>query len=364
MSAAPIADELNRSVTAEDMARIWEYVLEQSPIDPHDNFFDLGGDSLLAIRIFAEIAHRTGRELPITTIYDAPTAAALVSLLERGARPTSSPLVLLKPGADETPLFILHGLGGTVVELAALGRHMPCDRPIYAVQARGLDGSERPLDRLEDMAQYYLAAVRERQPHGPYALAGYSFGGLIALEMAQRLLEAGERTAIVACLDTYVHPRYWPLSARIDVLFRKARRRIRRIVTSAGGQASAGGRDQTKGGGNQPARAPVQYDNSIRRLFPVDLTLPTPLQLVYQSGLAALSRHQLRYYPGKLVYFKATDSVQYPSNPTSMWRRFVSDFELHKVSGNHLEMIGPNAKDLAAKLSRCVDQALHMEHRS
>lgn len=364
MSAAPIADELNRYVTAEDMARIWEYVLEQSPIYPHDNFFDLGGDSLLAIRLFAEIARRTGRELPITTIYDAPTAAALSSLLERGAQPTSSPLVLLKPGSDDAPLFILHGLGGTVVELAPLGRHMPCNRAVYAVQARGLDGSEPPLDRLEDMAQYYLAAIRERQPHGPYALAGYSFGGLIALEMAQRLLEAGERTAIVACLDTYVHPRYWPLSARIDVLLRKARRRIRRAMNMPRAQTPAVDREQTNAGGNQPARAPVQYDDSIRRLFPVDLTLPTPLQLVYRSGLAALSRHQLRYYPGRVVYFKATDSVQYPGNPTSMWRRFVGDFELHKVKGNHLEMIGPNAKDLAAKLSRCVDHALRMEHRS
>jgi len=131
-----------------------------------------------------------------------------------------TPLVLLKYGTGD-PLFIVHGLGGAVAELAPLGRLMPSLRPVYAIQARGVDGDEPPFDSLVDMANYYLDNLKDVQPRGPYLLAGYSFGGVVAFEMAQQLAKAGEKVALLAMLDSYTHPRSWPLDSRIGVLWRR-----------------------------------------------------------------------------------------------------------------------------------------------
>src|SRR5260370_4691198 len=163
---------------------MWPRQLRRSAIRPDENFFDLGGASLLARAVGLEIAAATGRELPITTIYDAPTIDALAALLEDERTPQYCPLVLLKPGADMAPLFIVHGLGGNVVEILPLANRIETPRPIYGIQARGVDGIELPLQRVEDMAEAYLDAIRTVQPNGPYFLAGYSFGGLVAFEMA------------------------------------------------------------------------------------------------------------------------------------------------------------------------------------
>jgi len=134
---------------------IWERVLKHSAIHPDENFFDLGGDSLLALALFLEIEKQTGRKLPITIIYDAPTIASLAKVLQKSdTLPKISPLVLLKPGVDAPPLFMMHGLGATVIGLFELGKRMPSSHPIYGVQPRGSDGVEAPDERLEDMAHY------------------------------------------------------------------------------------------------------------------------------------------------------------------------------------------------------------------
>ena len=161
------------------LTAIWERVLQRSPIEIEDNFFDCGGDSLLAVHVFIEIMKETGRELPITTIYDAPTIAALAALLDGAPATPFSPLVLAKSGSGAPPFFLVHGMGGTVMQLTQLGKLIDYEGPVYAIQPRGLDGLEPPIDSVDEMAAYYLRAIFEIQPHGPYLLAGYSFGGMV-----------------------------------------------------------------------------------------------------------------------------------------------------------------------------------------
>src|SRR5205809_2721927 len=203
---------------ADVLTPIWQHVLQLSSVSVEENFFDLGGDSSLALELFNEIARACGRELPPVTIYHAATIAALADLLEQPTTPQLPPLVLLKPGTQAPPIFITHGLGGSVMDFYQVVKQMQLPHAIHGMQAKGIDGVEEPFERIEDMAQFYLDAIREVQPQGPYLLVGYSLGGLVTLEMAQRLTEAGERVALLAMLDSCPSIRYLSAGQRIRLV--------------------------------------------------------------------------------------------------------------------------------------------------
>ncbi len=212
------------SSLAEVLTPIWERVLLRPGIRVDDNFFDLGGDSLLAVQLFSEIARVSGRELAPVTIYCAPTIAALAEILEEPSAPRFPPLLQLKEGVG-APIFLAHGLGGTAMDFFQLVKHLKTQRPIYGMQAKGTDGVDEPFDRIEDLAQFYLNAIKELQPHGPYFLVGYSLGGLVMLEMAQRLTENGEKIALLAMLESYPHPKFLSLKQRVRLGSRLANQR-------------------------------------------------------------------------------------------------------------------------------------------
>ncbi len=148
----------------EVLTSIWQRVLQISSVDVHDDFFDLGGDSSLALQLFNEIAQACNRELPPVTIYQARTISALAALLEQPAAPRFPALVLLREGVKSPPIFLAHGLGGSAMDFFQPARHIQSDHPIYGLQAKGSDGLEDPLDRVENMAEFWLEAIREVQP--------------------------------------------------------------------------------------------------------------------------------------------------------------------------------------------------------
>lgn len=192
------------------VTRIWESAFGRSPIGPHDSFFDLGGDSLLGVELSLEIQRATEREIPVFQFYESPTIAGTVALLTANSPVSYSPLVKLRDGDTRQPLFIVHGRGGGVISLTALANRIDHDGAIYGLQARGFGRSEAALTRVEDMAKIYLDAIRSVRPHGPYCLAGFSFGGLVAVEMTRMLQAAGEATAAPILIDTPVHINRWP----------------------------------------------------------------------------------------------------------------------------------------------------------
>ena len=203
------------SAMVEVLTPIWQRVLQLPSVGVDDNFFDLGGDSALALELFHQIALAGGRELPPVMIYHAPTITALAAALERPETPSIPALVQLKAGAEDQPVFIAHGLGGSALDFFQVVKYIEMPKAIYGLQAKGIDGAEEPLDRIEDMAAYYLEALDQLQTQGSSILIGYSFGGLIALEMAQRLSEAGKKVALLVLIDTYPHPRFLPPGQRL-----------------------------------------------------------------------------------------------------------------------------------------------------
>ena len=216
---------------------IWQRVLQQSSVHVEDNFFDLGGDSSLALQLFNEIAKACGRELPPVTIYQAPTITALAALLDQPTTSRFPPLVLMKAGTEQPPVFLAHGLGGSVMDFFQPVKYIQTEHPIYGLQAKGIDGVDEPFERIEDMAQFHLDAIRELQPHGPYLLIGYSLGGLVALEMAHVLSAMGEKVGLLAMLDAYPHMSHLSLGQRLRIRARRARRGLQ-FVGDLGGSAS------------------------------------------------------------------------------------------------------------------------------
>jgi len=197
-----VADPTND--TEQFLANIWKDLLGYDQISVHDNFFDLGGSSLLALALFAQIDKRFGKKLPLATLYEAPTIEQLTNILcEEEWTASWSSLVEIQPVGSKPPLFLIHGAGGNVLIYRDLVRYLGNDQPVYGLQSQGLDGKQPILTTIEDMASQYLKEIRAVQPKGPYLLGGYCMGGTVALEIAQQLHGFGEEVAFLALLETY-----------------------------------------------------------------------------------------------------------------------------------------------------------------
>lgn len=314
---------------------IWRRALQRSDIGVDDNFFDLGGDPASASLIFSEIARVTGRELSPLTIYQAPTIAEIAPLITQKGLPLLKPAVQLRRGSSGSPIFFAHGLNGSVMEFFGLLKHIESWQPLFGLQTKGIEGLSEPLDRIEDMAAFYLDAIREIQPRGPYALVGYSLGGLVVLEMARRLLEKGQGPSLLVMIDSYPHFCYLPVAQKARIVGR----RLRRFTSSRLSQE-----------GNRSGSTPIrpQFGRSFART----------MQSVNERAEQALFRYRPRFYEGRIKFLKAEISTEFADNPVEIWSKLVSEVEVEVVPGDHLEMLAKYASNLGAILSRYFGEVL------
>ncbi|TLY32385.1 MAG: hypothetical protein E6K56_03340, partial [Ignavibacteria bacterium] len=210
------------------LIKIWRDVLCVRLVDLHDNYFELGGTSLLAVRLFSRIETAFNVKLPLSTLFEAQTVEELAHVLRRGNPAAAPTLIAIQPGGSRPRFFCIHAAGGNVLIYRALSRHLGPDQPLYGLQAQGLDGERPCLTRVEDMAALYVREIRQFQPHGPYLLGGYCLGGTIALEMAQQLRKQNESVGLLALFDTMNWSRVRTLS-----LWGKARHRGWRLIFHA-----------------------------------------------------------------------------------------------------------------------------------
>lgn len=159
------------------LTSIWQGLLGLPSISPDQNYFDLGGDSSLAVQMFAQIEKAFQVKLPLATLYEAPTIAELAAILQSEVSDARwSPLVPVQPNGSRPKFFCFHGAGGNVLSYRELSLHLGNDQPFYGLQCQGLDGTSPLLTRVEDMASIYVKAIRKVQPDGPYFLGGYCMG--------------------------------------------------------------------------------------------------------------------------------------------------------------------------------------------
>ena len=312
---------------------MWQRLLQVQSIGLDDNFFDLGGDSALAVQLFSEISETFGQQFPPVMIYHVPTIASLATLLEKHTTPELTPLILLKEGSQGPPVFIASGLGGGPAEFFQLAKFVRALNPIYGLQPKGIEGFDQPCERIEDMADFYLNAVRRFQQNGPYILAGYSLGGLVTLEMAHQLISQGEKVALLVMIDSYPDIKTLAPTHFLQLLSQRVRRRF----TSIG----------------QPPRTEIRLgglpnQDSISTFAPA-------FERVRDAAYRALRRYKPTYYPGKVRFIRASEVTDFPEDPKTAWSPLIRTLDVETVTGNHLSMLTIHYEKLASVLDNYLE---------
>jgi len=338
--------------TAETLTLIWQRVLQRSPIGPKERFFDVGGTEEQAHLLFSEIAQVFGRQLPTSTLGRVPTIAGLAALLDGSIISAgSSPFIQIKAGSQKPPIFITHGLCGTA-QFSGLAMQIRTGHPIYGIQGKGIDGIEEPFERVEDMAEFYLEALENLCPQGPYILIGYSFGGLVALEMAQRL-ETQNEVALLVLLDAYPHPRYyaWPERMRLSVTRVNGHlNEMRQLPFASAFSYFLTGLSRRL----HIAGASEQSDGSAELL-----SLPfgeSALRRVKQKAYLAYESYRPSFYRGKIHFITTQTKSFFPEDPAAVWGSLTADLQVEVIPGNHLNIVTTEFKDLAAVLTRYIEE--------
>ena len=341
VTAAAKARPADGNCIGQKVARVWQEVLQMPVGGPEDDFFDVGGDSLKAIQFVFDLERALGRELSLTLITEAPKFAKLCEALQKDRTTLYVPLVTLKPGDGSPPVFIIHGLGGNVAGLVPMTRRITYPGEVIGIQARGLAGKDLPLATVEAMAVEYLREVKTRQPDGPYNLCGYSFGGLVAFEMARRLRESGDEVALVGLFDTMMSPLRWPLRSWLSVV-------RGRVVRFAAGVIA-------KPIHTWPAAVWKTGYRACAKLRGFLKSAPTRVLKVKASALIASARYRPGFYPGNLTLFTPAEREFGLPSVQMIWRKHAGALSTIETAGDHWTMFSPpNAESAAASLTHCL----------
>jgi amino acid adenylation domain-containing protein len=332
---------------------IWESVLGVRPVGRTHNFFDLGGHSVLAAKAFARMEKTLGTALPLATLFQAPTVEKLARVIRNSNwKPLWSSLVAIRPAGSTPPFFFVHPIGGNVLNFAGFCGHFGPDRPIYGLQARGLNGEEAPHTLVEEMAKDYIRGIRSVQPEGPYLIGGFSAGGVVAFEMAQQLSAAGQHVATLALLDTLIlipHVADGPLGARIGRWLRTAKMNFRYATRMRLPEFLS-----RKSTNFRMRRKLLTWQ--IREKL--GLTVQ-PARLSAEEGfLLAIRRYIPRPYHGNATLFRAGDGSHYPESKLGWEGLIEGDLDVQQVSGDHDTILQePHIGMLARLLEGCLEQA-------
>jgi aspartate racemase len=349
-----------RDNTEEQLTRLWETVLGVKSVGIRDNFFELGGHSLLAARLFAQIENRFARNLPLATLFQAPTIEQLAAVLtETESTHSWASLVPIQPNGSKPPLFCIHACGPHVFIYRPLVRHLNGNQPVYGLQAQGIDGQREPFTRIADMAAHYIKEIREFQPHGPYYLLGDTLAGLFALEMAQQLVEQGEEVGLLAMIDTFC-----PLRPSLGRRFACHLIHLRELgignYVLAGARAVRNrlARKITKDVANPYAQ--TTEVEAARQASDTDDPLVKTEWAIYKAAYLNYSP-PTKVFPGRIVYFLAEDAPyasRYEDNRRT-WKRLAGrGLEVFPVPGRHDTVKEePHVAKLAEKLTACLERA-------
>lgn len=319
-----------------------------APMGRNENLLHLGISSLQALKAFWEIEQIFGRKLPLSTLIQSPTVAALAQVLQQGETTAAwSPLVLLQPLGTQTPFFCVPGLAGNVLYLRKLAEYLGTHQPFYGLQARGSDGREASFNHVEEMAAYYIQAIQTIQPQGPYYLGGHSFGALVAFEMAQQLIARGQTIALLALIDR--QGPHLKLNPHISL-----RERLALKLTNW----QALNREDQWQYLKKEVLARVDYwgeklftKKRYRAWF-----RKSPIDAVSATHWQALKQYTPLFYPGRLSLFTAQIKRTYEAyDPLLGWEGTAAEVEVFQVPGTHVGMFRePYVKELAAKLKTAI----------
>jgi amino acid adenylation domain-containing protein len=366
-AAAPPRDPLELQ-----MLQVWEEVLGVRDLGVSDNFFDLGGHSVLAVRLMALVQQRFGRDLPIATLFVAPTVRQMVSALrEARGGPPSSVLVPIQPRGEKNPLFLVHPIGGHVLCYVQLARHLGQERPVLGFESAGRHMGQPLAASVEEMASHYLEEMQAAQPEGPYFLGGMSSGGVIAFEMAQQLRSRGQEVPLLVLLDS----RPPAFTDQLDELLEDAAMFAgwAREIELSSGRDLAISYEELRGLAPDEQLTLLLGRLKKAGLLPPEVEIDRARHLVQllKTNLRAVESYVPQVYPGRITLFRASQNdvgklaetewtrrvlEEVARHPTYGWSRLAGEpVEVCPVPGDHLTMgqephVAYLAKALRARL--------------
>jgi thioesterase domain-containing protein/NAD(P)-dependent dehydrogenase (short-subunit alcohol dehydrogenase family)/acyl carrier protein len=316
----------------------WQEFLGVDRVQLDDDFFDLGGHSLIGVQLLSEIKKNYGLDPGLSILFEARTVRQQAEYI-RGAATSEgdkslewSPLVPIQPKGNMPPLFVISGLGGNVIKFQNLSVQLGENQPMYGLLPRGMDGKGSFHTRVEEIAADYVSAIRSTQPEGPYHLVGYSFGGIVAFEVAQQILAMGGSVALLGFFDTiewhYLTNVNSSLSAgaRLKSLYSLFRRTLfeeKGLTYLRKGLSSRLSRVR---------KEPAEPDTSSGA---------SQLELIEQINASAARNYKPTAYPGKLTLFRSTKRVGHEGNDELLgWGELArGGVELHHVNSTHFDIL-------------------------
>jgi thioesterase domain-containing protein/acyl carrier protein len=347
-----------RTPTELAVADIWANLLQLDRVSVRDDFFALGGHSMLAVQMVAHLRKRAAIEIELRNLFTYPTLETLAGFIDSNQGASRHPnLVPIRSQGKRTPLFLIHPIGGEVQYAFDLARHLDADQPIYALAASGLKAGEAPRRDIVEMAMVYLEAVRQVQPSGPYKVAGWSLGGMIAYEMAHQLLAAGEAVEFVGMIDTgsspFLHARW---RAENKVGYDECRAFLHWIADQPGETSDAkrqaihaelavladhGDLDAMIEACQREAWLPAHFDIAlVKQIFNA-----------YFAHANAAITYQAPLMPMAVSLFVADE--QRGEDTTMGWGELLGkNLEMIRIGGNHLSIVkSPHIEKLAREMS-------------
>ncbi|GLV53935.1 hypothetical protein KDH_07860 [Dictyobacter sp. S3.2.2.5] len=346
------------------LAHIWSQILSVHKIGALDDFFDLGGNSIIAVRLMSLIHKEFQCDLALSTLFKHPTLAAFARILRRDV-PEEAPSIVvpLQTQGDRLPFFCVHPSGGTVFRYQAFAHALGNAQPFYGLQAP--EGDQGSLS-LEAMAAQYVGAIREVQPSGPYQIGGWSLGGVVAFEIAQQLTRLGEHVALLALIDSSVPPSMLTEQPLPAAATSSINDQVVADVLREEGVLSLSAEDLAR---YEPGIQLEHAWNQARQAnrIPADTGFEQFRRLAYINcrNLLAVKYYRPEVYPGGITFFRSSEVLEWskgrlntegaasPLALTGGWER-LSQREIiaHIVPGPHSEMVDePYVQELARLLS-------------
>jgi thioesterase domain-containing protein/acyl carrier protein len=347
------------------LVKLWEKVLNVRPVGLRDNFFDLGGNSLVAVRLFSEMRKLFGRSFPLSVLFQAPTVEKLADIIRKeGWSSHWTSLVPIQPGGSKPPFFCVHGGGGNVLIYRELARYLGADYPFYGLQARGLDGKSDYLTTTEAMAESYLREMRQLQPEGPYYLGGFCMGGQVAVEIAQRLVRDGQQVNLLFVIDTHNFngiPPQFTLKEKVGNLGQKIKFHSSNVFQlSLKSQITYLTEKSKIAFRREIERLRIQIVHLFKLNPHRDVVLGTQEEFIEDINDRAFLAYKPVIYPGKMTICKPRRNYAFLRDPFNGWGGIAAGgleiIELPSDPGGIF--LEPYVQTLAQKLKEQIDQTV------
>lgn len=338
------------------VAEIWTACLKIENIGINDNFFELGGHSLAAVQVITRIKNETGKRIRLANFFEYPTVEQLAILIEHDKKQTHNSLVPIKPEGSKVPLYIVHGNGSTAFKFISFAQQLDPDQPVFGLQAIGIDGFAEPLDNIKDIAASYVSEIIAHNPNGPYSLSGYSFGGVMAFEMAQQLVAMGKTVTMLAMFEGYVINNY-QLEPGLYKTLHRMYTRVRKFLFGFYLLAKEPGR--TIGYKIETMKIGINHmvgKNIIKENKPdADLEFIDKTAKVHQKAVA---NYRLKPYNGDIYVFRAEKRSFYIDDFVNMgWIPYARSVKIIDIDGEHMIIFDPpQNKGFAHSLQKVLDE--------